>query len=156
MIRYTLACDAGHRFDSWFGSSTAFDGLREQGALTCPTCGSRHVAKTIMAPAVLAQRAPSATLVEGAPTGTNAAAVDVALLDDRRQEIRDAMRVFRDKVLAKTHDVGTRFPEQARRMHDGEIAHEDIRGQATIDEARALIEDGIMVLPLPTLPDDLN
>ena len=156
MIRYALACDAGHRFESWFGNSAAFDSLLEQGILTCPTCGSQQVAKTIMAPAVVARRGPPAKLGESSPVEAGPAPVDVALLDDKRQEIRNAIRVFRDMVLAETQDVGPRFPEEARRMHDGEIAHREIRGQATIDEARALIDDGIMVLPLPTLPDDLN
>ena len=155
MIRYALACDAGHRFESWFGSSAAFDSLLATGVLVCPSCGSHHVAKTIMAPAIVAKRGPAAKRAEDTPA-SGAAPVDVALLDDKRQELRNAIRAFRDKVLADTQDVGTRFPEEARRMHDGEIAHREIRGQATIDEARALLDDGIMVLPLPTLPDDLN
>ena len=156
MIRYALACDSGHRFESWFGSIAAFDNLREQGILTCPTCGSQQVAKTIMSPAVVAARGQAMLPAEGAPAGTGPAPVDVALLDDKRQELRNALRAFRDKVFAETQDVGTRFPEEARRMHDGEIAHREIRGQATIDEARALLDDGVMILPLPSLPDDLN
>ena len=155
MIRYALACDAGHRFESWFGNSAAFDDLLEQGILSCPTCGSQHVAKSIMAPAV-ARRATDLQRVDGARLEESQPALDVALLDEKRRELRTAIRLFRDKVLVETQDVGMRFPEEARRMHDGEIAHREIRGQATIDEARALLDDGIMILPLPTLPDDLN
>ena len=155
MIRYSLACDAGHRFDSWFGNSAAFDSLLSQGVLTCPECGSGQVAKTIMAPAIVARQSPGAQLAENAPTG-GPAAVDLALMDDKRRELRSMVRAFREQVLAGTQDVGARFPEEARRMHEGEIAHREIRGQATIDEARALLDEGIMILPLPVLPDDLN
>ncbi len=143
MIRYALACDVGHEFESWFGSGAAFDELSRRDLVACPDCGSTRVVKAIMAPAVVTpQPAP--------------AAVGVALLDERRRELRKLARALRDKIVAETQDVGTRFPDEARRMHGGEVPHREIRGQATVDEARSLLEEGVMILPLPSVPDDLN
>ena len=136
MIRYALACTSGHRFESWFANSDAFDALVERNILTCPVCGASDVAKAIMAPAVVATR--------GHAVAPATAPLDVSLLEDGRKELRDLVKAFRDKVLANTRDVGARFPDEARRMHDGDIPHADIRGQATHDEALALLEDGII------------
>lgn len=166
MIRYALCCDDGHRFDSWFYDSSAFDEQARRGLVACPVCDSHHVVKAIMAPAVVAGR--RAGLAGGAdPAATEAAPakdapVEVALVDDERRQL---VRAFRDKVLAETRDVGRDFATEARRIHakgdrDGDatakVPADRIRGQATLEEARDLLEDGIMVLPLPALPDDLN
>ena len=79
--------------------------------------------------------------------------LEVALLDDDRRRL---VRAFRDKVVAETRDVGSAFAAEARRIHDDESSKERIRGQATLEEARDLLEDGILVMPLPAVPDDLN
>lgn len=178
MIRYALACDSGHCFESWFRDSAAFDDQRARGLVSCLACGSPHVAKTIMAPAVVSRRVAQpptieghmgkATTVAGPPVAPAAPAspraeiaaplvpVELALLDGRQREMRALARAFRDKVLAESRDVGTNFSAQARRMHDGEIPEQQIRGKATLGEARDLLEDGILVLPLPSVPDDMN
>ena len=157
MIRYSLACDAGHRFDSWFGDSSAFDELAARRLVSCPTCASTEVSKTIMAPAVRARQAVSG---DGAISARSSAdvggSVEVSLLDDGRKELRNLIKAFREKIIAETHDVGARFPIEARQMHNGEIPLREIRGQASIDEARTLLEDGIMILPLPVVPDEFN
>ena len=159
MIRYALCCDEGHRFDSWFYDSSAFDEQAGRGLVTCPTCDSRHVVKAIMAPAVVAKRAiqpmESTALSKREEPVAPAAnqSVDVALLDDERRQLA---RAFREKVVSETRDVGRAFATEARRIHDDDASQERIRGQATLAEARDLLEDGIMVLPLPTMPDDLN
>ena len=159
MIRYALCCDEGHRFDSWFYDSSAFDEQAGRGLVTCPTCDSRHVAKAIMAPAVVAKRAVGATEASAPPTSAEPAtpaphqAVELALLDDDRRQMG---RAFRDKGVAETRDGGRAFAAEARRIHDDDASQERIRGQATIAEARDLLEDGIMVMPLPAIPDDLN
>ena len=88
------------------------------------------------------------------PTAPEAGrSVDVALLDDDRRQL---LRAFRDKVDAETRDVGRAFATEAWRIHNDDTSGERIRGQATLAEARDLLEDGIMVLPLPAKPDDLN
>ena len=159
MIRYALCCDAGHRFDSWFYDSSAFDEQAERGLVTCPSCDSRHVVKAIMAPAVVAKHArrPSASAAPPVPVEppvpTPSQPVELALLDHAKRQI---VRAFRDKIVNETRDVGSDFAAEARRIHDDDGSDERIRGQATPQEARDLIEDGIMVVPLPTLPDDLN
>ena len=159
MIRYALCCDEGHRFDSWFYDSSAFDEQAGRGLVTCPICDSRHVVKAIMAPAVVARGARRQPVEPATGSGTAVATtsapqpVELTLVDDRR---RDMVRAFREKVLAETRDVGPSFAQEARRIHASDDADERIRGQATLAEARDLLEDGIMVLPLPTLPDDLN
>lgn len=159
MIRYALCCDEGHRFDSWFYDSSAFDEQAGCGLVTCPTCDSRHVVKAIMAPAVVAKRAiqpmESTALSKREEPVAPAAnqSVDVALLDDERRQL---VRAFREKVVSETRDVGRAFATEARRIHDDDASQERIRGQATLAEARDLLEDGIMVLPLPAMPDDLN
>ena len=159
MIRYALCCDEGHRFDSWFYDSSAFDEQAGRGLVTCPTCDSRHVAKAIMAPAVVAKRAVGPTEASAPPKSAEPAtpaptqAVELALLDDDRRQL---VRAFREKVVAETRDVGRAFAAEARRIHDDDASQERIRGQATIAEARDLLEDGIMVMPLPAIPDDLN
>ena len=159
MIRYALCCDAGHRFDSWFYDSSAFDEQAERGLVTCPSCDSRHVVKAIMAPAVVAKREErsSVTAAPPAPAELPVPAADqpveLALLDHAKRQI---VRAFRDKIVAETRDVGSAFAAEARRIHDDDGSDERIRGQATPQEARDLLEDGIMVLPLPTMPDDLN
>lgn len=157
MIRYALCCDEGHRFDSWFYDSSAFDQQAARGLVTCPTCDSHHVVKAIMAPAVVAnqRRVPPTVPLEPSATAEPAQPnrpLNTDLLDhDRRQLVR----AIRDKVVAGSRDVGRSFAVEARRIHD-DASEERIRGQATLDEARNLLEDGIMVLPVPTIPDDLN
>ncbi len=159
MIRYALCCDDGHRFDSWFYDSAAFDEQAARGLVSCPTCDSRRVVKAIMAPAVVATRAlrPAEPIARAVDADLAAAAakpsVEVTLLDDGRLQL---IKAFRDKVVAETRDVGRAFATEARRIHDNEGSEERIRGQATLEEARDLLEDGIMVLPLPTIPNDLN
>ncbi len=78
------------------------------------------------------------------------------LLDERPGAARAMLKAWRAAVLAAGHDVGERFPEEARRMHDGDVPARPIHGKATPDEARDLLEDGIMILPLPSLPEELN
>lgn len=139
MIRYALACAAGHEFESWFGDSDAFEAQRERGLVECPHCGSLDVSKQVMTPAL--------ARAESAPASDKAS---------RAFAMRERMRALRAEVAAKTEDVGARFPEEARRIHKGEAPERAIRGEASWQEARRLLEDGVPVLPLPTLPDDLN
>lgn len=150
MILYALACINGHRFESWFGGSAAYDDQARRGLIACPRCGSTEVAKTIMAPAVVSR---------GAAAAAPASAVEptcAPLLDERGQAARHFLKAVRERVLREGEDVGGRFPDQARKMHEGDIPHRPIHGRATPAEARALIEDGVGILPLPGLPEGLN
>ena len=148
MIKYALACDKGHSFESWFPDSDSYEKQARRGLIACPECGATRVSKAIMAPAIVGQKAERAPL-EAAPAS-------VALLDERQQRLRETARRLRDEIIANTHDVGRKFPEEARAIHDGDAPARSIRGQATADEARALIEEGVGVLPLPFPPDEFN
>lgn len=159
MIRYQLGCANAHGFESWFRDSAAFDTQVGGGLLSCPVCGTDRVAKSIMAPAVVgtAMRRDAGDEprreVEVLPPREQA---DAAIVDDRHRAVRAALRELRSKILSGGEDVGARFPDEARRMHDGDIPHRQIHGQATVQEARGLLEDGILVLPVPLLPEELN
>ncbi|MFB2532709.1 DUF1178 family protein [Paracoccus sp. p4-l81] len=129
MIRYQLRCHQGHLFDGWYPSAAGYDRLAAAGQVVCPDCGSAQVDKALMAPSVAADR-PLST------PGTAEA----------------ALKALRDHVEASSDDVGLRFAAEARAMHLGDIPERPIHGQARPDEARALIEDGVPVLPLPFTP----
>jgi hypothetical protein len=149
MIRYALICDKGHEFEGWFKDSAAFDAQLRRGLVSCATCGSAKVGKSIMAPRLARTDLPPTPLAASEPQ-------PVAMLSPEDHKMREMLKAFRAHVVANSDDVGAKFPEEARRMHEGEIEHRAIRGVATPDEARALHDDGIEVHLLPTLPDDRN
>jgi hypothetical protein len=139
MIRYALRCADGHRFDSWFQSADAFDGLAEKGLVSCAVCGRPDVTKAIMAPQVAAE--------------TEAPAPEPSKpLSTPSHPMEAALRAFRAHLEANSTYVGGRFAAEARAMHLGEKADAPIHGEANPDEARALIEDGVPILPIPVLP----
>jgi hypothetical protein len=149
MIKYALSCDKAHSFESWFPDSDSYDAQARRGLIACPDCGSTRVSKAMMAPAIVSGQKAQKPRHEGA-------AAPVALLDERQQRLREMARHLRQEIIANTDDVGAKFPEEARAIHDGDAPARSIRGQATPEEARALIEDGVGVLPLPFLPDEFN
>lgn len=168
MIRYRLQCKKKkHQFESWFASSDAFDKLAAKKQVACPECGSKAVEKTLMAPQVVKSEGKSASKraskaaarkAQAAPE-TPAAQPDaqqVAVPSEARQELMGAIRKLRDEVAAKSEYVGKRFSEEARKIHFEEAPARGIYGEATADEARALLEDGVEFLPLPSLPEDHN
>ncbi len=159
MIKFTLACENAHRFESWFQNGAAFDIQAEAGLVACPICGARKVAKAIMAPAITGRRreAPRpqvpACTAEAAPAE---APKPVALLDAKDRELRAMIESIRKRIFAEADDVGARFPNEARKIHDGAVRERPIHGQASVEEARALLEEGIGILPIPVLPDEHN
>jgi hypothetical protein len=141
VIRYSLACDQGHGFEAWFGSSTAYDKQARGHEIACPACGSARVRKAPMAPALARGRAePMAPEQSEKPSAPTYA----------------VFRELRAQLKANADDVGAHFPEEARKMHFGEVAPRSIYGQATLQEARELRDEGIPVCPLPPLPEDHN
>jgi len=147
MIKYALACEQAHEFESWFPSSDAFETQRKRGFVTCPFCNSSNVNKQIMAPSIARTDKAAATRPEAQP---------MAVLSDREREIRAALRALREHVLKNAENVGRNFVEEARKMHYGEAEERSIYGEADFEEARALLEEGIDVLPIPSVPDDRN
>jgi hypothetical protein len=133
MIRYTLQCANAHRFEAWFQNSDAFDAQASAGHVSCPDCGSVEVEKSLMAP--------------GVPKKAEAVGP---------REFFNQVRAFRSKVIAETEDVGTQFADQARQMHDGDIEHRPIRGNASNEQVKELTEDGIPIAPIPPEPPAEN
>lgn len=155
MIRYTLACEAGHGFESWFPSSDSYDAQAARGLVTCPVCGSARVGKGMMAPSVArTDRGPRLALPVPAEAAQPAAPAPSLAPSEPEQRLRALMQAIRTQVTAQADDVGTRFPEEARRIHYGEVENRAIYGEASLDEARALIDEGIDVAPLPPALDD--
>lgn len=162
MIRYALKCSDGHSFDSWFQSAGAFDALKAAGHVTCVICGSSSVEKAIMAPRVApkgnakpARAEPEPEPIEqSAPTAGTAIAPQPSTpgpLSGPPSAAEQAFARLRDKVERETEDVGTKFADEARAIHHGEAPERAIRGEAQLDEARALHDEGINVVPLPFL-----
>jgi hypothetical protein len=125
MIHYRLICDAGHDFESWFRDSDGFDTQAAQGLITCPICRSTNITRGVMAPHVARGHDPEAA------------------------KLREALDALREKIVENTEDVGDNFPDEARRIEDGAAQRRAIRGRASFEEARALLEDGIEIFPLP-------
>jgi len=156
MIKYALICDTGHEFDSWFLDSTAFEKQAKRGLVTCPICQSVKVAKAIMAPRIGRSAAAPAEPAAAEQPAAAPTSQPVALLDEREKVLRGKIRRLRQMIEANTDDVGPEFSEEARKMHHGEIPTRSIRGQASLEEARALLEEGVEVMPVPLLPDERN
>ncbi|KQY12205.1 DUF1178 family protein [Rhizobium sp. Root482] len=142
MIKYTLSCDGGHSFEGWFSSSADFDRQAERGLVSCPACGSVAIGKELMAPSVSTARRKDEA--------------KVLTMDKARREAVAKIRELVTNIRENSEDVGTKFPEEARKIHYGEAEQRGLIGQATMEEARALIDEGIEVAALPVLPDDAN
>ena len=157
MILYTLACDQQHSFESWFQNSAAYDKQKKRGLVTCPFCGSAKVDKAIMAPRLARSDAPDSAETpaptEAAPAPAKAS---VAMMSPQEREFRQKLKELRDHVTKNADYVGQKFPEQARKMHYGEIEHRSIYGEASPKDAKELHDEGIAFHPLPVLPDERN
>lgn len=150
MIRYSLVCDAGHGFESWFQSSDSYDTQVTRGLVTCPVCDSAKVSKALMVPSVARMDRERA-----APPASKAEA-PVTMIAEPERQLRAMLRALREHVVANAEHVGARFPEEARKIHYGEAEGRSIYGEASPAEARALIDEGIEVAAIPVLPDDRN
>jgi hypothetical protein len=159
MIRYSLRCEKDHSFESWFQSSSAYDVQVRRKLVACPVCGSAKVEKAIMAPQIASKkgREIAAPAQEPAASATEITApASTPLLMAQERELRAKLKELRDHIVRNADNVGERFPNEARKMHYGDIEHRPIYGEASPDEARALIDEGVEVSPLPVLPDDRN
>jgi hypothetical protein len=162
MIHYHLRCERGHAFESWFQSSSAYEQQEKRKLVNCPICGSAKVERDIMAPRIASKKgrehAEPAPVAAAAPASTTevAAPASTPLMMAQERELRAKLRELRDHIVKNADNVGERFPNEARKMHYGDIEHRPIYGEASPQEARELVEEGIEVAPLPVLPDDRN
>lgn len=139
MIKYTLLCDNNHDFEGWFPSVAGYERQAEAHQVTCPVCGSAMVRKAVMTPNIATRtKRPKASNGPLSP------------------EAVETLRAVRKHVVENADYVGPRFAEEARKIHYGEIEARGIYGEATPTEAKALLDDGVSVAPLPKLPEDHN
>ncbi len=152
-----LQCPASHVFEGWFGSEEDFQGQLARGLVECPVCGDKQVTKKLTAarlnlgsaragegsaaPAASASSSAASAPATTPPAPQPPADMPVALQAAWMKAVRH--------VMANTEDVGERFAEEARKIHYGESEERGIRGQASPEETRSLLEEGISVLPLP-------
>ena len=136
MIKYTLNCNNGHQFDSWFSDSASFEKLKEKGHLECAICSSKKVTKSLMAPVVKPKKKET--------------------LLSKQSALEKEIKALKQKIMATATDVGENFSAEARAMHYGEKEEKPIVGKTTVDEARELAEEGIPFTPLPWSDDKVN
>jgi len=146
MIQFTLKCDQDHRFDSWFKSAAAFDALAQAGHISCAVCGSSQVTKGMMAPRVSTGKSQ----IEVEPTVKDTAPTPV--LSEPKGEAEAAIKALREKVEATSDYVGADFVKEARAMHAGDAPERSIYGEARLDQAKELVEEGVQLMPLPFRP----
>jgi hypothetical protein len=159
-----LQCQHQHLFEGWFGSEDDFQSQLQRGLIECPMCGDKSIHKMLSAPRLNLRRqhhreAPEAVEVdqppqlEGSTAAVPAAQPEVSAANsEAAQNLQAAWLKMSRHLMSHTEDVGENFAAEARRMHEGEAVERGIRGQATPEEARELLEEGIPVLPL-VLPE---
>jgi hypothetical protein len=162
MIRYSLICERKHDFEIWFKNSADFDKQSKRGLVACPACGSAKVEKAIMAPSLGrgSRKGADMAMPDGAPAPEAPAPVEnktpVAMVSPQERELRAKLKELRDHLTKNAENVGGKFPEEARKMHYGETEHRSIYGEASPQEAKELLDEGVELHPLPVLPDDRN
>ena len=140
MIKFSLRCSASHTFDSWFKSNEAFDALGKSGMLSCPVCGCEEIEKNIMTPQVRLSPAKCASPKGGSKPKN---------LSKPASPMEAMVHELRRIVDRNFENVGRRFAAEARAIHDGDSPKRSIVGEANLDEAMELLDDGIPVAPLP-------
>ena len=142
MIVYDLKCGNAHVFEAWFGSSSDYDDQRARGLVACPMCGDGTIEKAVMAPNI-ATAGNIQTAQTAAPLGPNGVTPEVM------KAAMAELATLQKKALEGSTWVGSKFANRARAMHEGDEEHAPIHGQASPEEAKALIDDGVTVSPLP-------
>ena len=141
MISFSIVCENDHDFEAWFRNGDDFDAQRRRKLIGCPACGSTKVEKALMAPAV--------------STGRRKEKMALAIGTEQRKAMAK-LKELTEKLKQGADYVGDKFADEARKIHFGETEARGIYGEATVEEARSLHEDGVEFLPLPNVPDEQN
>jgi hypothetical protein len=141
LICFSLHCERDHAFEAWFRNNDDFESQQKRGFVECPECGSHRVSKALMAPAV--------------STGRKKEKIALAMGEAQKQAMAQ-LKTLSEKMREKADYVGDKFAEEARKIHFGEVEARGIYGEATPEEARGLIEDGVEFMPIPVFPVDRN
>lgn len=165
MIRFSLKCSEDHHFESWFQSGQAFDKVQAAALVSCPICGSTSVEKMLMAPRVRTARAAvpneeaqaenSATASNSAPPAKSTTLTEVTpppSTQMTQEDMADKIAELKAHIETTSDYVGENFAKEARAMHSGETPERSIYGEANLAEAKALIEEGVPLAPLPFIP----
>ncbi len=139
MIKYTLTCNKGHQFESWFSNSDSFENLKKKGHLECSICSSKKIEKSLMAPRI-----------------TSISSKKKETLISTQSALEKEIKALKNKIKKTATDVGENFPTEARAMHYGEKEDKPIIGKTTLEEARDLADEGIPFAPLPWNDDKVN
>lgn len=141
MIHFSLVCESEHSFDGWFRNGEDFDSQSARKLVTCPVCNSTAVAKALMAPSVATSRKQEKLALSAG---------------EKQREMMAQLRGLVEKMRENSDYVGEKFAEEARKIHFGETEMRSIHGEATAEEAKSLLEDGVEFMPLPVLPESHN
>ena len=141
MIRFSLNCDQKHEFEAWFRNNDDFDTQKKRGFVECPSCGSKKVEKALMAPSV--------------STGRKKEKIALAMGEAQKQAMAQ-LKALSEKMRENADYVGDKFADEARKIHFGETEARGIYGEATPEEAKGLLDDGVEFMPIPVFPDDRN
>ncbi|MCI4665018.1 MAG: DUF1178 family protein [Neomegalonema sp.] len=156
MIKYTLSCEAGCRFEAWFQNSAACDSQLASGHVACPTCGRRKIVKSLMAPNISTTQAaepspapapadtPEPTAPAEPPAPTSEPSPEVV-----RRALEERLWALRSHIESSADNVGDSFAAEARRIHEGESEERPIYGDATSAEIEDLVEDGVPIAQVP-------
>jgi hypothetical protein len=141
LIRFSLHCDHEHEFEAWFRNNDDFDTQKKRGFVECPACGSKKVEKALMAPSV--------------STGRKKEKIALAMGEAQKQAMAQ-LKALSEKMRESADYVGDKFADEARKIHFGETEARGIYGEATPEEAKGLVDDGVEFMPIPVFPDDRN
>jgi hypothetical protein len=143
---FDLQCEHSHIFEGWFGSHEDYDAQQARGLVTCPVCGSASITKRLSAPRLNVAHLHAPAAQPAVPANASDAEKMTALQAAVMRQVR--------AVLRSTENVGPRFAEEARRIHEGDADDRPIRGTATPEERASLAEEGIEVMAVPDFLDD--
>lgn len=140
MIKYALKCGAcEHEFEGWFPDSVGYDKQAKSGLIQCPSCASANVGKAIMAPNIAVRNGEKKMPLTR---------------EQAKVQVRQMLREMRSQVEKTCEDVGKDFPDEARKIHHGEVEERGIYGEATKQDVEDLNEEGVEVTPIPWVRDD--
>ncbi|HUH40629.1 MAG TPA: DUF1178 family protein [Castellaniella sp.] len=153
---FDLSCEHDHLFEGWFASLESYDDQSSRGMIRCPVCQSAQITRRVSAPHLnvshlKAERLEAPRSTEAAMTGRAAV---ISPSDGQMAQLQAEVLRHVRRIVSQSDNVGARFADEARRMHEGEIEHRAIRGTATSEECQSLLDDGISIMPIPDILDD--
>jgi len=151
---FDLSCEHDHVFEGWFSSQDSYQDQLAQGLVRCPVCHSDRITRRVSAPHLNVSHLRAEPAVPRAESAPRARAAVAAPSGDQMARLQaEVLRQIR-RIVRQTDDVGARFADEARRMHSGEIEERPIRGTASAEECRELVDEGISIMPIPDILDD--